>query len=89
MKKLVDAATLVEKAVGRKLEFVSGGASTSTYLVLEHKMPAGVNNLRLGEINIVGRANYGCDPDFTNRDAFTLRAEVVECRKKPSFPAYC
>jgi len=86
MEKLVKAATLVEDAIGRKLEFISGGASTSTYLVLDKKMPPRVNNLRLGEINIVGRANYGCDPTFTHRDAFTLRAEVVECRKKPSFP---
>ena len=28
----------------------------------------------------------GCDPDFLHKDVFTLRAEVVECRDKPSFP---
>ncbi len=84
--RLAGIARRVEERIGRRLRFVSGGASTSTYLALDGTMPAGVNNLRLGEILLVGRANYGCDPDFTHRDAFTLRAEVVECRDKPSFP---
>ena len=83
---LAALARRVEAAIGRKLPIVSGGASTSTYLALDGTMPRGVNNLRLGEILLVGRANYGCDPDFTHRDAFTLRAEVIECRDKPSFP---
>lgn len=86
MQGLSSLAVDVERAIGRPIEFVSGGASTSTYMVLDGTMPGRVNNLRLGEIGLVGRANYGCDPDFTHRDVFTLRAEVVECRDKPSFP---
>lgn len=86
MQGLASLALEVEQAIGRQLEFVSGGASTSTYMVLDGTMPYRINNLRLGEIGLVGRANYGCDPDFTHRDVFTLRAEVVECRDKPSFP---
>jgi len=86
MQGLSSLAVEVERAIGRPIELVSGGASTSTYMVLDGTMPGRVNNLRLGEIGLVGRANYGCDPDFTHRDAFTLRAEVIECRDKPSFP---
>lgn len=86
MQGLASLAFDVERAIGRPIELVSGGASTSTYMVLDGTMPGRINNLRLGEILLVGRANYGCDPDFTHRDAFTLRAEVVECRDKPSFP---
>ena len=86
MQGLSSLALEVEQAIGRPIELVSGGASTSTYMVLDGTMPGRVNNLRLGEILLVGRANYGCDPDFTHKDAFTLRAEVVECRDKPSFP---
>ncbi|MCR5825732.1 MAG: alanine racemase [Oscillospiraceae bacterium] len=86
MQGLASLAFEVEQAIGRPIEMVSGGASTSTYMVLDGTMPGRINNLRLGEILLVGRANYGCDPDFTNRDAFTLRAEVIECRDKPSFP---
>lgn len=86
MQGLSSLALDVERAIGRPLSLVSGGASTSAYMVLDGTMPGRVNNLRLGEIGLVGRANYGCDPDFTHRDVFTLRAEVVECRDKPSFP---
>ena len=86
MQGLASLAFDVERAIGRPIEMVSGGASTSVYMVLNGTMPFRVNNLRLGEIGLLGRANYGCDPDFTHRDVFTLRAEVIECRDKPSFP---
>ena len=86
MQGLASLALEVEQAIGRPIEFVSGGASTSTYMVLNGTMPGRINNLRLGEIGLLGRANYGCDPDFLHKDVFTLRAEVVECRDKPSFP---
>ena len=83
---LVQLKKRVEEATGVKLQVVSGGNSATLDLMLRGGIPEGVNNLRLGEIGLVGRANYGCDPDFTHRDVFTLRAEVVECRDKPSFP---
>lgn len=85
MQGLVSLAADVERAVGRPLEYVSGGASTSMYMVLNGTMPCRVNLLRLGEIVLTGQI-YGCSPDFTHKDVFTLKAEVVECRDKPSFP---
>lgn len=85
MQGLVSLACDVEKAIGRPLEYVSGGASTSMYMVLNGTMPYRVNLLRLGEIVLTGQI-YGCSPDFTHKDVFTLKAEVVECRDKPSFP---
>lgn len=85
MQGLVSLASDVEKAIGRPLEYVSGGASTSVHMVLNGTMPYRVNLLRLGEIVLTGGI-YGCYPDFTHKDVFTLKAEVVECRDKPSFP---
>ena len=85
MQGLVSLSSDVERAVGRKLEYISGGASTSAYMVLNGTMPYRVNHLRLGEIVLNGRCASGA-PDFLHRDVFTLRAEVVECREKPSFP---
>lgn len=85
MQGLVSLAYEVEQAIGRPLEIVSGGSSTSMYMTLNGTMPYRVNNLRLGEIVLLGSI-YGCNPDFTHKDVFTLRAEVVECRDKPSFP---
>ena len=86
MQGLVSLAFDVERAIGRELEIVSGSASTAMGMVLGGTMPGRVNNVRLGEICLLGSANYGCDPDFLHKDVFTFRAEVVECRDKPSFP---
>lgn len=85
MQGLVSLAADVEKAIGRPIEFVSGGATTSAYLVLNGTMPYRVNNLRVGELILNGDAS-NFSPDFTHKDAFTLRAEVIECRDKPSHP---
>ena len=85
MQGLVSLAADVEKAIGRPLTYISGGASTSVQMVLNGTMPCRVNLLRLGEIVLLGGIN-GYYPGFTHRDVFTLKAEVVECRDKPSFP---
>ncbi len=86
MQGLASLAHDVEQAIGRGLEFVSGGGSTSVQMTLSGMMPGRINNLRLGEICLIGSANNGFAPDFLHRDVFTFRAEIVECRDKPSFP---
>ena len=83
--KLVSAAEAVERAIGRELQYISGGASTSVHMVLDGTLPARVNHLRIGEFALLGGI-YGCYPDFLRRDVFTLRMEVVECKPKPSYP---
>ena len=82
---LVHIARRVEDAIGRKLEIVSGGATSSFTLVHWGTMPEGINHLRIGEFALLGGI-YGCYPDFLRRDVFTLRMEVVECKPKPSYP---
>lgn len=47
LSELVDLATTIEKKIGRKLEIVSGGATSSLPLVYDDDMPKGVNHLRL------------------------------------------
>ena len=85
MQGLVSLASDVEKAIGRPIEYVSGGATTSAYLVLNGTMPYRVNTLRVGELLLNGDAS-NCSPEFTHKDVFTLRAEVIECRDNPSHP---
>ena len=85
MQGLASLAQEVEDAIGRPLEIVSGGASTSVYMVLEGSMPDKINHLRLGEIILNGTSGTG-NPDFLHQDVFTLRAMVAECREKPSHP---
>lgn len=85
LRELVLAAEAVERVIGRRLEYISGGASTSVHMVLSGTMPERVNLLRIGEFALCGGI-YGCYPDFMHRDVFTLHMEIVECREKPSYP---
>ena len=54
---LVSLAADVEKAIGRELPFISGGASTSFYMLQNGSMPMRVNNLRIGELILTGQIN--------------------------------
>lgn len=90
MNELVGLARQVEQRIGRKLEIVSGGATSSFTLVHWGTMPAGVNHLRIGEAILLGKdlqVEWGIrDMDYLRMDALTLRAEVVEVKDKPTYP---
>lgn len=93
--KMVDLAQIaerVEAAVGHELEIVSGGATSSLLAVYGGYMPAKINMLRLGAVNLCGpledlRTCYDCtEVDELNDDAFVLEAEVIELKRKASHP---
>ena len=90
MQALLDIAARIEKRIGRELEIISGGATSSYTLVHWGTMPAGINHLRIGENILLGKdlqVNWGIqDMDYLRMDGFTLRAEVVEVREKPTYP---
>ena len=85
MEELIAAAEAVEGALGRRLEVLSGGSSTSLHMVLDGTMPSRINHLRVGEAILLGGI-WGCEMDFMHRDVFTLRAEVAELKTKPTHP---
>ncbi len=85
--KLVDLCTEIENRYNLKLDFLSGGNSSSIDLMMSGKMPKGITNLRLGEAIVLGRETaYGKDLEGTYQDAFKLVCEVVEMKEKPSLP---
>ena len=90
MNDLLAIARRVESAIGRKLEIVSGGATSSYTLVHFGTMPAGINHLRIGENFLLGKdlqIDWGiADMDYLHMDTFTLKAEVLEVREKDSYP---
>ncbi len=85
MRDLLEISGQVEAVIGRKLDYVCGGASSSLFMVLKGTMPDGVNLLRLGESVLFGDFR-DCEMDFTYKDVFTLKAEVIEVKDKPSYP---
>jgi len=84
---LRDLGKRVEEATGVKLQVISGGNSATVDLMLRGGIPEGVNNLRLGESVLFGkeRAKYQFLPG-THSDVFTIKAEIVELKEKPSLP---
>lgn len=92
MQMLASRAEAVEKAIGRELEIVSGGATSSLIPLFEKQMPAKINNLRIGAVPVVGpfedlRTTYGrTEVDVLSGDGFVLEAEVIESGIKPTHP---
>ena len=89
LSKLVAVANEIEKKTGRKLEIISGGSTTTISLLLEGKLPKGINNLRVGEAILLNRDL----PDLwkvpvlnLHQQTFILKAQVVEIKDKPTYP---
>jgi len=87
LKKLIRYKNILESKYNLKLQIISGGNSSSIDLVNEDNVPKGINNLRLGEVLLLGKETaYGKQIEGANLDAFTLEAEIIEVKDKPSAP---
>ena len=84
---ICDFAEKIEAATGAKLTMISGGNSSSIYLVGKGELPEKINNLRLGEAFLLGNDTaYGERLAGTVDDALTVEAQIVELKEKPSLP---
>lgn len=84
---LIKIARGIEKKFGISLEMVTGGNSSSYYLLQNEKLPHGITNLRLGESIILGRETTGGNTiKGCHDDAFILSAEIIELKTKKSIP---
>jgi predicted amino acid racemase len=87
MGRLAELAARSEKQLGRPL-LVSGGNSSSIGMAVSGRMPAAIDNLRVGETILLGVDTLTREPTLgLHLDAFTVEAPVVECLVKPSLPA--
>jgi len=90
MQELAKLAERVEERIGRQLEIVSGGATSSYTLVHRDIMPPRINHLRIGEGVLLARdlqTAWGIrDMDYLRMDTMRIRAEVIEVKTKPSYP---
>ena len=86
---LVAVAEQIEGRIGRQLELISGGATSSFMRVIDGDIPERVNFLRIGEGILLARdleLFYGYDMSEMHQDVYTLKAEVIEVKDKPSHP---
>ena len=87
LSKLVNIAEKFERDFNIDIKIISGGNSSSLFLINENKLPSKINNLRIGEAILLGRETaYGKKIDGTFDDVFRLVCEVVENKEKPSVP---
>lgn len=83
--RLMELKEKIERRYSVNLEIISGGNSSSIYLLEEDNI--NINNLRLGESLVLGKETaYGKQIEGTTDDAFTLEVEVIETKEKPSIP---
>ena len=84
---LVEIKKKVENKHGIRIDYVSGGNSCTYHVMEAGEIPEGVNHFRLGELILLGidsqmqRAYEGA-----HQDVFTMAAEIVEIKDKPSKP---
>ncbi len=86
---LCELAERVETTFDLTLDIVSGGNSANINWALSNtgKGTTRINNLRLGEAILLGREALQRRPlDGLHTDAFTLVAEVIEAKLKPTQP---
>ena len=87
LSQLVAIGRKLEEKYNIKLEMISGGNSSSIYLVDKGELPEGINNLRLGESFLLGNDTaYETKLPGTVGDALVLQAQIVELKEKPSLP---
>jgi len=87
--RLCTIAEVIESKINRRLEIISGGATSSLPLVIDGKIPERINNLRIGEGILLAQdleKFWGYDMKHMHKDTFVLKAQVVEIKDKPTYP---
>ncbi|MGI6507545.1 MAG: alanine/ornithine racemase family PLP-dependent enzyme [Saccharofermentanales bacterium] len=84
---LSELAAAIRRRFNVPLPIVSGGNTGSLYLLSENRLPLGITHLRIGEGYLLGiETSYRKRIPDLFTDVFTVKAEIVELRRKPSVP---
>lgn len=89
LSKLVSIANSIENLIGRKLDIVSGGATSTLPMVMDNTIPKGINHLRIGEGIAIARDLqdiWGLNLPMLKRDNYVIKTQIVEIKDKPSYP---
>lgn len=84
LEKLSAVADKIERKIGRPLDIISGGASSSLMRIWDRDMPEKINHLRIGGEVMLAHTNrlvYGYDMSDLHYDAFRLKAQIAKIFK--------
>lgn len=79
----------IEARIGRTLDVISGGSTSSIPLLFQNTMPERINHLRIGEALVVPWDlfyTWNCPSDGMTNHTLVLRAQIIECNVKPTKP---
>ncbi len=84
---LAEIARNIRDKYSIPIPIVSIGGTNCLSLIANGKMPKEINQIRIGEGILLGRDSaHNTIIDGTQQDAFTLAADIVEIKSKPSMP---
>jgi predicted amino acid racemase len=87
IQQFLDVVNDVEEEIGFCFRIISGGNSANIPRLLKNEDHKKINNLRVGEGILLGRETVNRTPiPNTYQDVFTLEAEIIELKSKPSIP---
>ncbi|MBV7271545.1 alanine/ornithine racemase family PLP-dependent enzyme [Clostridium sp. PL3] len=85
--KLVKLKHDIKALFNIELSIISGGNSSSLYMIMNSTIPVEINQLRIGEGIVLGRETaFGQLIPNCYDDAFILKGEIVEIKNKPTVP---
>jgi predicted amino acid racemase len=80
---LLELKKKIEDRYPIEIPVISGGNSSVWDLIEKNWMPGGVNQVRMGEIILLGHETANYRPvEGASTDAFLLEAEIIEVKKK-------
>lgn len=85
--KLVEIKGFIKDKLKIDVPIVSGGNSSSLYMVLNNSIPEGINQLRIGEAVVLGTETaFEKDIKHFYNHSFILKGEIIELKEKASLP---
>ncbi len=83
---LIAIAREIESLYKVNLPIISGASSAGLPLMMKGELPDGINQLRLGASILMGIGLNDQPVPGTKQETFTLSAEIIEMKVKPSVP---
>ena len=87
--RLIQIAERIEGQIHRRLDYISGGATSTLPLILDHRLPNRINHLRIGEEILVHRDlpdYFRVCIDKLKKQTMVLHGQIIEIKEKPSYP---